>query len=351
MPGRKRILFVDDDASVLAAVANLMFRDRKRWDTATAPGGQPALDALRTTPADVVVSDMRMPGMDGAELLEIVKREFPATARIMLTGYAEEDAITRALPVVHQLLSKPCTASTLRTAIARALGDDERGGEARTAILALDRLPSPPQAYAQLARAVESRSTTIDQLVAIIQRDPSASAKVLQIANSAYLGSLRPTASIADAVRMLGLERLRHVASTASVFGGDSIPDLAARQAHAVRVAQLATRFAPGEEETYAAGLLHDVGSLVPFGGDAGDGAELLALWGLPAAIVDVVRYHRLPDRAPAPVRTVASAVHVAVALCAPETGVLDTEALERAGTAGLVPAWRELAAQSLPRS
>jgi DNA-binding NtrC family response regulator len=60
---------------------------------------------------------MRMPGMDGATLLTHVMEEFPSTIRIMLTGYAEGDALARALPALHQLLNKPCDGAALRSAI------------------------------------------------------------------------------------------------------------------------------------------------------------------------------------------------------------------------------------------
>src|SRR5678816_1149827 len=71
----------------------------------------------RQTPADVVITDMRMPGMDGAELLRHIQRDFPAAARIVLSGQAERESIMRALPVTHQFLHKPCDGDTLRAVI------------------------------------------------------------------------------------------------------------------------------------------------------------------------------------------------------------------------------------------
>lgn len=84
-------------------------------------GGQLALDEIRKKPFDVVVSDMRMPGIDGATLLCRIKDECPATVRIMLSGYAEDTTLARVLPALHQLLSKPCDVTTLRSAIERTL--------------------------------------------------------------------------------------------------------------------------------------------------------------------------------------------------------------------------------------
>src|SRR6266545_6839404 len=114
---KKRILFVDDEPAILKGLQNLLFRDRPRWEMVFANSGELAVRELAKAPFDVVVSDIRMPGMDGATLLNHVKDRYPTTARIMLSGHAEREAIVRALPALQQLLSKPCNAQTLRRAI------------------------------------------------------------------------------------------------------------------------------------------------------------------------------------------------------------------------------------------
>src|ERR1700759_4814157 len=110
---KKRILFVDDEPAILAGLQNLLYKDRKRWDMVFALGGQLALEEIRKSPFDIVVSDMGMPGIDGAVLLNRIKDESPSPVRIMLAGHADREAIVRALPPLHQLLSKPSDASTL----------------------------------------------------------------------------------------------------------------------------------------------------------------------------------------------------------------------------------------------
>src|ERR1041384_515554 len=110
---KKRILFVADEPAILAGLQNLLYKDRKRWQMVFALGGQLGLDEIRKEPFDIVVSDMRMPGVDGATLLNTVKDECPSTVRIMLSGHADREAIVRALPALHQLLSKPCDALNL----------------------------------------------------------------------------------------------------------------------------------------------------------------------------------------------------------------------------------------------
>src|SRR6185369_4538284 len=114
-----RILFVDDELNVLAGLRDSLRRHRREWDMVFAPGGPEALAELRQKTFDVIVSDMRMPAMDGAALLEQVRAEFPEVARIILSGHAERNAVLRALPVAQQFLSKPCDAHVLEGVLKR----------------------------------------------------------------------------------------------------------------------------------------------------------------------------------------------------------------------------------------
>ncbi len=113
----KRILFVDDDEALLAGLQNVLHRDRKRWEMVFANGPELALAESRKQAFDVVVSDMRMPQLDGAQLFRILRAESPRTARIMLSGSDCESALAD----IDELLAKPCPPSVLRAAIERAL--------------------------------------------------------------------------------------------------------------------------------------------------------------------------------------------------------------------------------------
>ena len=112
-----RILIVDDEAAILASLGNLLRKDRHRWEFVFAHGGAQALHELANATFDIVITDMRMPGVDGAQVLEAVKERSPKAIRIMLSGHAESDDVIRALPLVHQFLAKPCDIKTLRGVI------------------------------------------------------------------------------------------------------------------------------------------------------------------------------------------------------------------------------------------
>src|SRR5438105_11023321 len=116
----KRILFVDDEPKVLEGLQRMLRPQRAHWHMLFASGSEAALRLMEADPVDVVVSDMRMPEMDGARLLERVRDRYPSVIRIILSGHFEVEAGMRAVPVAHQFLTKPCDAEKLLAAIERS---------------------------------------------------------------------------------------------------------------------------------------------------------------------------------------------------------------------------------------
>src|SRR5271166_243028 len=102
------ILFVDDEIEVLQAMRRSVREMRNEWSMEFASSGVEALEELAKTPTDVIVSDMRMAGMDGWELLAEVKKLYPQTVRLVLSGSADAGSIMRAVGTAHQYLAKPC---------------------------------------------------------------------------------------------------------------------------------------------------------------------------------------------------------------------------------------------------
>ena len=115
------VLLVDDEVNITKILKKLIARARPDWTVETADCAETALVVLEHTSFDVVVSDMRMPGMDGAELLAQVFAASPHTVRIILSGHAEREARDRALCVAHEFLGKPCTRDDIIGCIERVL--------------------------------------------------------------------------------------------------------------------------------------------------------------------------------------------------------------------------------------
>lgn len=383
MGGAHRILFVDDEVSILDGLQNLLHKQRHLWHMVFSQSGEAALAELQKAPFDVIVSDMRMPGMDGATLLTAVKESYPNVARIVLSGQAERDALIKALPVAHQFLSKPCDGEMLRVVIERAcrlqrLLTDET---IRTAIGKLDALPSAAATYHDLTQALASPDVGLTTVAAVVERDPAMAAKVLQLVNSAYFGLAQRVTSVAQAMVYLGADTMKGLVLTSQVFAlaeQRQLPGLSvdALQEHSLMTARLAKRLVVNQrvaDDAFTAGLLHDIGQIalsvsmpetyaeilrasrdLPLHeaeharlgvSHAEVGAYLLGVWGLPFSVVEAVAYHHRPSTVEAGDREVLAAVHVADTLVeagdAATTGV-DVAFLEASGWASALPKARE---------
>ena len=97
-------MFVDDDPQVFEGLQRMLAPQHAHWETSFAPDGDTVLLLLSATPFDAVVSDLRMPGMDGAALLKKVRQQWPGVVRIVLSGRHEMEDALRAVPVAHHHL-------------------------------------------------------------------------------------------------------------------------------------------------------------------------------------------------------------------------------------------------------
>ena len=114
------ILCVDDEPSILDALKRL-FR-RSDYQVTTANSGLQALQQITNGKNfDLIISDMRMPEMDGASLLAEVRKRTPETIRVILSGYSEKESIMKTVGPSHQFLAKPCDEETLTKMINRCL--------------------------------------------------------------------------------------------------------------------------------------------------------------------------------------------------------------------------------------
>src|SRR5262245_27178404 len=116
LAARPRLLFVDDEQRVLNSM-RIMFR--RQFDLFLASHGAEALDIVRDKDIDVIVADHRMPKMTGVEVLSKVRALSPRTVRILLTGYADLDAVEGSIneSEVFRFLTKPCAPQQLRETI------------------------------------------------------------------------------------------------------------------------------------------------------------------------------------------------------------------------------------------
>src|SRR3972149_9633005 len=163
---KKRILFVDDQPNVLDGLRRTLRSHRDTGEMEFAEGGQEALSLLKQRPFDVVVSDMRMPGIDGNQLLNTVKQEYPDSVRIVLSGQSDRGAIMRSVGPAHQYLAQPCDTETLKSTITRACAlRDKLAQPALTRVISrITTLPSAPATYAQLLDELNSPDASVKRV-------------------------------------------------------------------------------------------------------------------------------------------------------------------------------------------
>jgi HD-like signal output (HDOD) protein/ActR/RegA family two-component response regulator len=330
------ILFVDDDRDLLDSVRARLYKHRHDWNMQFVLSGDEAIAAMEKHQFDLVVSDVRMPGMDGGQLLTVVKQRWPNAMRIIVSGYSDPVQAVRLTSLAHQYVAKPCDGRELENIIERCFHlKDLLGQEAlRKVVGRIAKLPAMPKTYGLLQAALAQPSVTAAEIGDIVNADAAIASKVLQITNSAFFRLRKPMVRIKDAVTYLGFATVRNLVLSAEIFSkwkpaqGLSDVDPERLQTHAQCTAAACKALAGGRaspDDAWLAGLLHDIGYWIMVQECPQDlasalalaraenlpllecerritgathaeiGAYLLGLWGLPYAIVEAVALHHTP--------------------------------------------------------
>lgn len=373
-----RILFVDDEPRLLEAIENMLFDRLDQWELVFARSGGEAIVSLEgRADIDVVVTDMRMPGVDGVDVLRYAASQRPQVMRVVLSGHAEAIRSMQAVALGHQYLLKPCEETSLVTTLERALHirDCISDGQLRATVGALDCTPPSSAALEELRPLLRSRRASLNAITAAINRDVGLATKLMQIANSAIYTGAR-VSSVATAVQRIGLDGVGALATALAMYERFRVQDTAMLEhanAHATRVAGVAAALCSQAEDVelaFLAGLLHGLGmaafathaaprlrrahaTIAPgesmtagerreFGIDhAHLGAELLELWRM-TDLANLVRYHHTPSQVPGAAEriSVLAALHLADAAAEGGEAELDPIFMEALGPKGPT-AWR----------
>jgi HD-like signal output (HDOD) protein/ActR/RegA family two-component response regulator len=269
----RSIVFVDDEENLLAGLRRLLRYRRDVWDMRFAVSGEQALEMLDERPADVIVSDMRMPKMDGAQLLGEVRKRHPRTARMILSGHADRMSIISAVGPTQQFLAKPCDMEVLITSIERvlAISDLVTDEALRDLLGGVESLPKPPQIYEEMLSNACDPECQLEDVVRVIERDLATSTEVLHLVNSSFFGLAKKVDSVGRAVSLLGLETIQGLALAGAIFRAEQPPpvevDADELCLRGLNVATRCRRYAttdgwPNEavNDAFFAGLLCEVG-------------------------------------------------------------------------------------------
>ncbi len=395
-PERARILFVDDDPHVLRGLRRSMMAMEPRWEMIFCGSAAEALAILARQPADAIVSDMRMPHMDGAQLLDLVRKTYPHMIRVILSGYAEIESVLKTVGPAHLYLAKPCDSANLCRIIERPLALRRWFADQglRAAIGEVSSLPCLPEVFVKIESELHSPYASSASVAEILAEDMALTADVLKLTNSAFFGLGARMTTALQAVRTLGIETVQTLVLRVGLFRQFSgrtemVPLLAALNDYALSVGKLAGTIALADgandataKAAHCAGLLSNVGCLIfldrhserfaqalaatgpgtslpaaevaRLGADHHlAGAYLLGLWGFADDVVEAVAFAAHPMACPHRDNAVLNAVHVAYALgprfpllpdgvCEPER--LDMGYLIDVRRDGRVQHWRRLA-------
>lgn len=271
----RRILFVDDEQNLLSGLRRLLRRKRGVWDMSFFLGAERALAEMESAPPDVVVSDMKMPGMDGAQLLAEVRRRYPRTSRMILSGHADRMSKISVVGPTQHFLAKPCDMDSLVRAIERilVLNDLVTDNTLADRLGGSSEVPGAPELFEEMLTVASSPLSSVTDILSAIEKDSEASTEVLRLANSLLFGLPTSVNTIAQAAGLLGLETVQGIALASAVYhASENDPaglDGQALHRRGLSVARAAVCMARAETwsesavtDAFFAGLLFDVGLL-----------------------------------------------------------------------------------------
>ena len=349
----KKILLVDDEEKVLQALERTFASAGYQIFSATS--GEDGLTILAAEPFDLVISDMRMPGMDGHQFLKQVKALCPTTMRAILSGFAEGKDVINCLRdgSARMYILKPWDNEKLLTEIDKLLqlGELFSRRQLLEVFNNLRDLPTVPELYSRVCALIENEAG-VEEIAHVVEQDQTVAAKLLQVANSVYYNM--STGSVRQAIVYMGLTNLKTIVlgltvlkqldgSHGGFFSKDVLWD------HADRVNRMThTLFErclgrAMKDNEATAGLLHDIGRILllkdyaqPYDGVSRSvfqnkastfrdterslmgishdevGGFLLNWWSLPHPIVEAAMFHHDPLNSAVLNREVVAAVHIA---------------------------------------
>lgn len=267
---QKSILFVDDEKAILKAIRREFFDSE--FTTYYADSGKEALKILyENKDINMVVSDLMMPEMNGYDLLKRIKCINPDIIKIVLSGYADEKIIFKAVnnDIAKICISKPWENEDLIIKIRDIFEtyDKLNNNNIKKLLASSNKLPTIPKLFSKINELIEDDNSKIEDIINLINKDQTTASKILKTANSSFYGI--KTGSIKTAVMNLGLLNLKSIIVSNELFGLEDGYYKNLLWEHSNLTNILSTEFyqkvykkkIPDQYST--AGLLHDIGKVI----------------------------------------------------------------------------------------
>lgn len=329
----KTVVFVDDEEFILRSLKRLFKREGYR--TVFFDSAKDVITFLEDNPVDLVVSDIRMPDMDGYNLLSYIKDRYPLILRVALSGYTESKLIYNLIEknIAKLFIFKPWDSMELKKTIEHILGFETvlKKQEVLGLINNLDSLPVLPEVYVKVNDLVDT-DADIKTISNVIEQDQAIAGKILKLANSAFYG--RKTGDLNEAIMGIGLNNIKNIILGNAIFTGPAHIQRMMEETweHSVRtnkyVHLIYSEFLMKKLPAIfgSVGLLHDIGKVIFISHYNDDyistihdnikadgsiisaekekfnvnhqeiGAYLLDWWQLPYAYVEAAMYHHRPS-------------------------------------------------------
>ncbi|MDF2906078.1 MAG: signal transduction protein [Herbinix sp.] len=345
----KKILIVDDEVQILKALSRMFLETD--YEIFIAENGMEALKMIENTDIDMVISDMRMPILDGYQLLSIVKEKYPKIIRIILSGYAEEKPMFRALlhNVAKLYVFKPWNNAELLDNINKLFTDDVvlNSEDLVKSIKDMGCKCEMPANCKKIIDLIEEEN--MDALVDELESEADLSSLLIQVGKSAVYGVMPNTAF--QVAHYIGLHNLKSFIHWACAINSTKqVNEISTEPAILWQHAYLSNRIflflyetffhKQPPEATMFAGLMHNIGLIVlssnllnsgilsnkPLTADdyakldleeyeynhQEIGGYLLDMWDLPFPMYEVALYHHRPTSSCIVNHELVSSVHIA---------------------------------------
>lgn len=318
----KNIAFVDDEKNVLDGLRRMLHSYRNKWKMHFFTSGEEALKAIDNGSFDVIISDMHMPKMNGAQVLTNVKTNHPNISRLALSGYAKEEIVLESLQVTQRFIAKPASKEEIIQSIERALSLQEllQNEGMKNLLGGINSLPVIPEIYNKLMAEVASEDASIARIAEIVETDVALTASILKIVNSAFFGLVTHVASPTQAATILGMDTIKNIALSTKVFmaisdGNKNIAELSKLNNFAQKVGLLASKLVKksklqnrARDHAHIAAMMINVGEIILLAHTKAFeknnieklapsllAGYLLGLWSMPFPLIEAVRWHRNP--------------------------------------------------------
>ncbi|MBX2821647.1 MAG: HDOD domain-containing protein [Rhodothermaceae bacterium] len=394
------ILLVDDHQELLNSLNRAFYLLPDEWEVDAANNGKEAIEMLGKRAYDVIVTDIKMPLMNGADLLDVVVSMYHSTIRIVLSGYTEKDLIYKTVGTAHHFLTKPVNLEKLIGVIRRSLSlrSQLTDVKIKSLVSGIRTLPSLPRVYQELIQALRKTTVSMKEIETIVSRDVGLTAKLLHLVNSSFFGRASRVTSVMQAIQLLGVEVVKAIAVSTAVFtpfkeNKSSYFSMLSFEERSMAIAIRARELAKTEkqeqhiiEDSFIAGMMLEIGRLIVasnlpeeydrihglvLSGDrtptnaeqdvlgvsyAEIGAYLLSLWGFRDNVVEAVAFQDMPSKSDDHEFSPLTAAHVAKGFAHALTGqdiaelhgLIDVDYLKKLGHFSRLDEWQLICNQHI---